>query len=37
MYSLAELVEFQQIFTWLNEEEPNVLGPKLITRLIRES
>jgi hypothetical protein len=33
MYSLAELVEFQQIFTWLNEEEPNVLGPKLIRAL----
>jgi len=26
MYSLAELVEFHQIFTWLNEEDPRVLG-----------
>jgi len=33
MYSLAELVEFQQIFTWLKKEEPKVLGPKLIRAL----
>ena len=33
MYTLAELVEFHQIFTWLNKEEPSVLGPKLIRAL----
>ncbi len=33
MYSLAELVEFHQIFTWLNKEDPCVLGPKLIRAL----
>jgi len=33
MYSLAELVEFHQVFTWLNEEDPRVLGPKLIRAL----
>ena len=33
MYALAELVDFHQIFTWLNKEDPNVLGPKLIRAL----
>jgi|SRR5581483_5718225 len=33
MYSLAELVEFHQIFTWMNKEDPRVLGPKLIRAL----
>src|SRR5579872_5420996 len=33
MYSLAELVEFHQVFTWLKEEDPRVLGPKLIRAL----
>ncbi|HYM75657.1 MAG TPA: hypothetical protein VE377_06730 [Candidatus Dormibacteraeota bacterium] len=33
MYALAELVEFHQIFTWLNKEDPSVLGPKLIRAL----
>ncbi len=30
MYALAELVEFHQIFLALKEEDPKVLGPKLI-------
>src|SRR5271157_3383897 len=30
MYALAELVEFHQIFTWLNKEDPRVLRPKLV-------
>jgi hypothetical protein len=30
MYALAELVEFHQIFLALREEDPKVLGPKLI-------
>jgi hypothetical protein len=33
MYSLAELVEFHQVFTWLKEKDPHVLGPKLIRAL----
>jgi len=33
MFLLAELVEFHQIFTWLNKEDPCVLGPKLIRAL----
>src|SRR5579863_1314596 len=33
MYALAELVEFHQIFTWLNHESPAVLRPKLIRSL----
>jgi hypothetical protein len=33
MYSLAELVEFQQIFSWLKKEEPKILGPKLVRAL----
>lgn len=33
MYSLAELVEFHQVFTWLNKEDPCMLGPKLIRAL----
>ena len=30
MYALAEIVEFHQIFLALKEEDPKVLGPKLI-------
>jgi hypothetical protein len=30
MYALAELVEFREIFLALKEEDPKVLGPKLI-------
>jgi hypothetical protein len=33
MYALAELVEFHQIFTWLKQERPAVLRPKLIRSL----
>lgn len=33
MYALAELVEFHQIFTWLKEENPLVLGRKLVRAL----
>ncbi len=33
MYALAELVEFHQIFTWLKQENPAVLRPKLIRSL----
>lgn len=33
MYALAELVEFHQIFTWLRQENPAVLRPKLTRSL----
>ena len=33
MYALAELVEFHQIFTWLKQESPAMLRPKLIRSL----
>jgi len=33
MYALAELLEFHQIFTWLKQDDPAVLGPKLMRAL----
>jgi hypothetical protein len=33
MFALAEVMEFQQIFTWLRNDDPAVLGPKLIRAL----
>ena len=33
MYALAELVEFHQIFTWLRQDNPAVLRPKLTRSL----
>src|ERR1700721_4387433 len=33
MYALAELVESSQIFTWLRQENPAVLRPKLMRSL----
>jgi hypothetical protein len=33
MYALAELAEFHQIFTWLRQENPAVLRPKLMRSL----
>lgn len=33
MYALAELVEFHQIFTWLKQDDPAMLRPKLMRSL----
>src|SRR5882762_1695483 len=33
LFALAELIEFQQISVYLRDEDPSVLGPKLIRAL----